>query len=249
MATVRYHNGCSWKMIRTYLLVFPFLVLYVVVVSAVFVPFTWITKNIKPIYRMAQIGAHSALRLAGVRLRLLRREHAFAPATAVFVCNHVSNLDPPALFGALPRIVVVLKESLGRIPVLGYVMGMGGFIYVNRSDRDSRRRAMEASVASLCKGISLLVFPEGTRSPDGKLLPFRPGPFSMAIEAQVPVVPITVHGSHGLMPKGRNWVQPGEVTLIFHEPIVTEGLTIQDRVGLMERTRFVMEKALAETDA
>lgn len=106
---------------------------------------------------------------------------------------------------------------------------------------------MQASVASLRRGISLLVFPEGTRSPDGKLLPFRPGPFSMAIEAQVPVVPITVHGSHRLMPKGRNWVQPGEVTLSFHQPIVTEGLTIQDRAELMERTRSVIEKALAET--
>ena len=236
-------------MLRTYLLACPYLVCYVIVVSAIFVPLTWITKNIMPIYRMAQIGAGSALWLAGIRLKLLHRERAFAPSTAVFVCNHVSNLDPPALFSTLPRIAVVLKKSLGRIPVLGYVMGLGGFIYVNRADRESRRKTIEASVATLRNGVSLLVFPEGTRSPDGKLLPFRPGPFSMAIEAQVPVVPITVHGSRQLMPKDRNWIHAGEFTVHFHEPISTVGLTSQDRAALMERARSTMEAALAETPA
>jgi 1-acyl-sn-glycerol-3-phosphate acyltransferase len=234
-------------MFRTYLLVCPFLASYVLVAAAILVPVTWITKNIKPIYRAAQIGANSALWLAGIRLRMLHVERAFAPPTAVFVCNHVSNLDPPALFGHLPRIAVVLKESLGRIPVLGYVMRLGGFIYVKRNDRESRRRAVEDSVARLRNGISLLVFPEGTRSPDGKLLPFHPGPFSMAIEAHVPIVPITVHGSRRLMPKGRNWIQPGEVTLHFHEPIPTTSLTTQDRADLMARTRSSMERALKET--
>jgi 1-acyl-sn-glycerol-3-phosphate acyltransferase len=236
-------------MLRTFLLACPFLICYVLVAAAIFVPITWITRSIKPIYRAAQIGANAALRLAGIRLKMLHLERAFAPATAVFICNHVSNLDPPALFGTLPRIAVVLKESLGRIPVLGYVMGLGGFIYVDRGDRDSRRKAVEASVATLRQGISLLVFPEGTRSPDGKLLPFRPGPFSMAIEAQVPVVPITVHGSRRLMPKGRNWAQPGEVTLHFHEPIPTTGLTTQDRAELMARARSTMERALEQMEA
>ncbi len=236
-------------MLRTYLLVCPFLACYVLLAAAIFVPVTWITKNIKPIYRAAQVGANSALWLAGIRLRMLHVERAFALPTAVFVCNHVSNLDPPALFGHLPRIAVVLKESLGRIPVLGYVMGLGGFIYVKRNDRESRRKAMEDSVATLRNGISLLVFPEGTRSPDGKMLPFRPGPFSMAIEAQVPIVPITVHGSRPLMPKGRNWIQPGEVTLRFHAPIPTTNLTTQDRADLMTRTRLTMEQALEGTGA
>ena len=236
-------------MLRTFLVVCPFLACYVLVVSAIFVPLTWLTNNIEPIYRMAQIGAKAALWLAGIRLKLENLDRAFAPPTAVFVCNHVSNIDPTALFGTLPRIAVILKESLGRIPVLGYVMGLGGFIYVNRADRESRRKVMEASVATLRNGVSLLVFPEGTRSNDGNLLPFRPGPFSMAIEAQVPVVPITVHGSRQLMPKGRNWIRPGEVTLQFHKPIPTKSLTAQDRGDLMARTRAAMEQALEKLGA
>jgi 1-acyl-sn-glycerol-3-phosphate acyltransferase len=123
-------------------------------------------------------------------------------------------------------------------------MRLGGFIYVNRQDRDSRRRAVEASVAALRGGISLLIFPEGTRSPDGNLLPFRPGPFSMAIEAQVPIVPITLHGTRALMPKGKASITPGRIQLRFHPPVITAGMTADDRAALMQQVRRVMEEAL-----
>ncbi len=231
-------------MLRAYLLVYPFLVVYVTLAALIFVPVTWLIRDIRLLYWLARTGARAGVWLSGVRVEKIHPERAFEHPTGIFVSNHVSNLDPAILFSILPRITVVLKESLGRIPLLGYVMRLGGFIYVNRQDRGSRRRAVEASVAALRSGISLLIFPEGTRSPDGNLLPFRPGPFSMAIEAQVPIVPITLHGTRALMPKGNASITPGRTQLRFHPPVVTAGMTADDRAALMQQVRRVMEEAL-----
>jgi 1-acyl-sn-glycerol-3-phosphate acyltransferase len=232
-------------MLRAYLLVYPFLAVYVTLGALLFVPLTWLIGDIRPIYWVARTGVKLALWLSGVRVKLEHPEYATQQPTAVFVCNHVSNIDPPALFMVLPRIAVILKRELRRIPLLGYVMEMGGFIYVDRQARDSRRDALERAVSTLRSGISLLIFPEGTRSLDGRLLPFRPGPFTMAIEAQTPIVPITVHGTRELMPKGEGAMRPGTITLRFHPPVPTAGLTTADRSALIEQVRGVMEESVA----
>ncbi len=232
-------------MLRAYLLVYPFLCLYVLLGTVIFVPLTWITRDIRAIYWVARTGVRLGLRLSGVKVKLVNREYAFEHPSCVYVSNHVSNLDPPALFMVLPRVAFVLKQELGRIPLLGYVMGLGGFIYVNRKDRNSRRMAQREAVARLREGISLIIFPEGTRSRDGELLPFRPGPFTIAIEAQAPIVPVTVHGSRRLMPKGQSTVAPGEISLVFHPPVLTEGLGPEVRGELMKRIRQTMEEALS----
>jgi 1-acyl-sn-glycerol-3-phosphate acyltransferase len=232
-------------MLRAFLLVYPFLAVYVTVCTVLFVPLAWITRDVRLLYWLAQTGVRGALWLSGVRVKTVHEERGRRHPTCVFVSNHVSNIDPPALFMTLPRIAVVLKKELGRIPLLGYVMKMGGFIYVDRRDRNSRRLALEASVAALRGGLSLLIFPEGTRSPDGSLLPFRPGPVTMALEAQVPMVPITVWGSRELMPKGRASIRPGTVTLFFHEPVETAGLGQEDRAALMVRVREIIGHPLA----
>jgi len=233
-------------MLRACLLVYPFLAVYVTLATMIFVPLTWVVRDIRPIYWVARTGVRIALWLSGVRVKLIHPEHAVQHPTNVFICNHISNLDPPALFMVLPRIAVILKKELGRIPLLGYVMGMGGFIYVDRKDRESRGKAMQAGVDTLRRGISLLVFPEGTRSPDGKLLPFRPGPFSLAIEAGVPIVPITVHGTQTLMPKGRLAINPGRIALMFHPAVETSGRSSDDRGKLMEEIREKMTAAIEQ---
>ena len=231
-------------MLRAYLLVYPFLILYVTLGALIFVPLTWLIRDIRPIYWVARTGVRIAFLLSGVRVNLVNLEYAFQHSRSVFLSNHVSNIEPAALFMVLPRITIVLKKELGRIPLLGYVMKLGGFIYVDRTNRDSRRLALEASVDALKKGISLMIFPEGTRSLDGSLLPFRPGPFTIAIEAQAPVVPVTVHGTRELMPKGQPYMRAGKISLVFHPPIPTEGLTSQDRAALMRQVREVMEKGM-----
>ena len=236
-------------MLRAYLLVYPFLALYVALGAAIFVPLTWLIRDIRPIYWVSRTGIRLALWLSGVRVKQVDQSYATAHPTSVFVCNHVSNIDPPALFLTLPRIAVILKKELSQIPLLGYVMKLGGFIYVDRQARNSRHEALSTGVATLRNGISLLIFPEGTRSRSGKMLPFRPGPFTMAIEAGAPIVPITVHGARELMPKGTLGLRPGAVTLVFHEPIETADMQAEDRAELMQRTRAVMERILAQGQA
>jgi 1-acyl-sn-glycerol-3-phosphate acyltransferase len=231
-------------MLRTYLFLYPLLAVYILLAAIVFVPLTWVTRDIRPIYWAARQGCRLGFWAAGVRVETIGLERAWSKPVALFVANHVSNLDPPALFAVLPRIAVILKKELGRIPLLGYIMSLGGFIYVDRRARDSRKQALEAGVATLRNGISLLVFPEGTRSPDGKLLPFRPGPFSMAIDAGAAVTPVTVRGARELMPKGTMVLKPGTMQLIFHEPIETAGMSPAERQGLAERVRGVIASAL-----
>lgn len=229
---------------RSYCLAFPFLAVYVAAATLVFVPLTWATGDIRPIYWIARQGCRLGLRLAGVRMRIVGLDHAFRSPTSLFVANHVSNVEPPALFAVLPRIAFILKKELARIPFLGYVMGLGGFIYVDRKARGSRKQAMTEGVKTLRKGIGLMIFPEGTRSPDGRLLPFHPGPFSMALEAGVPIVPVTVHGAEKLMPKGSLALRPGRVALVFHPPVETAGLGEENRPELIARVRKTMEAAL-----
>ncbi len=229
---------------RSLLLTYPFILVYVAVVVPVFVPVTWLCRSIRPIYWMARLGCRIALALSGVRVRVLHPERATQHPCCVFVANHVSNVEAPALFAVLPRVAVIIKASLGRLPLLGYTMRLGGFITVDRQAKDSRRKALEDATQTLRSGISMMVFPEGTRNPRGRLLPFRPGPFQMAIETGVPVVPITVHNARGLMPKGAKHLRAGVVTLAFHEPLPTQELSESDRLAVMKSVRSAMQAAL-----
>lgn len=234
--------------LRAFLLVYPFLAVYVLVGAVLFVPLTWILGDIRPLYWVARQGVRLAFFLSGVKVKWVNRHYAGEGEAAVFISNHISNIDPPALFMTLPRIAVILKKELRKIPLLGYVMKLGGFIYVDRQVRDSRRRAIDAGVETLRRGISLLIFPEGTRSRDGRLLPFRPGPFAMAIEAGAPIVPITVHGTRELMPKGAKAIRPGVIAVVFHPPVETKGLSPGARNELMERVREQMKATLEGPD-
>ena len=229
---------------RALLIAFPIVALYVAAAAVTFVPLTWITRDIRPIYWAARQGCRLALALSGVRVRYVNLENARRYPVSIFISNHVSNLEPPALLAVLPRIAFILKKELGRIPLLGYIMKLGSFIYVDRSRTDSRHHAMEQAKRTLARGVSLMIFPEGTRSRNGELLPFRPGPFTMAIESGAPITPITVHGAGELMPAGSLKIRPGEVTIVFHEPIETRGLASADRGALIDRVRGVMETAL-----
>jgi len=229
--------------------IYGFLAVYICLGALVGVPWTWITGDIRLLYWISRQGALLTLRLSGVQLRILHPERAREQPTAVFVCNHISNLDPAALFGVLPRISVILKQELRRIPFLGYVMQLGSFVYVDRKSAESRKRALERATELLRSGISLLVFPEGTRSKDGQLLPFRPGPFTMAIESGAAVVPLTIHGTRELMPKGGFGVRPGVVTICFERPILTTGLKADHRSDLMNQARQSMQQALDKRSA
>ena len=232
-------------MLRSYLIVLPALAAYITVATLIFVPLTWVIRDIRPIYWASRQGIRLAMLLSGIKVDTVGLDKAWSQKTAVFVCNHVTNLDPPALFFTLPRVAVILKKELGSIPLLGYVMKLGSFIYVDRKASNSRHKAMEDAVSTLRKGISLLIFPEGTRSRTGQMLPFSPGAFTMAIEAGVPILPITIEGARELMPPGTLRIKPGRLKLTFLDPVDTTGLTPADRQALMEQVRGKMEATLA----
>lgn len=223
--------------VRTYLLVLPLLAVSAFVALVVMIPVTWVLGDIRPIYRVARWVVRLAVWVAGIRLETRGPDPWRMPQPCVYLCNHVSNIDPPVVFLCLPRVAVLGKAVVFRIPLLGHALNLAEFIPVERGQADSRRQALEAGIDRLQRGLSLLIFPEGTRSPDGRLLPFRPGPFTMAIEAQAPVAPITLVGAREVLPKGALALRPGRVTLVFHEPLPTRGLRPEDREELMRRCR------------
>ena len=196
------------------------------------------------LYALGHVGVWLALTLSGIRYRVTGFEHV--PSTAVVFCsNHESNVDPPVLFRALHRRLRVLyKAELRRFPLMGIIFDVGGFVAVERGDREKSLAAISRGAASLRSGNSFLIFPEGTRSRTGHLLPFKKGGFIMAIEAQVPIVPVAVHGGRNAMRKGSAFVQPVMVNVHVGPPIPTAGLTMADRDALIARVRTNIQALL-----
>ncbi len=134
--------------------------------------------------------------------------------------NHTSNLDPPILLPLIPgRTSVLVKKELFRIPIFGRAMRMTSLVPVDRTNRERSVESLRKACDVLRSGINMMVFVEGTRSSDGRLLPFKKGPFYLAMETGVPIVPITIAGAHELQPKGQLLSRSGVVRVVFHEPV------------------------------
>jgi 1-acyl-sn-glycerol-3-phosphate acyltransferase len=188
--------------------------------AIVLFPYALITGDIDTLYWSALKIARGGLKLVGVRVRQVGLENLDVTRPYIYMCNHVSNLDPPVMLGWLPkRASVMAKGSLFRIPVLGRAMRMASLVPIDRRNKEAAISSVRAAAEVLRSGLSMLVYPEGTRSPDGRLLPFKKGPFYMATETGVPIVPVTILNTAHMLPKGSSRLRPGTATVVFHQPI------------------------------
>jgi len=206
-------------------------------------PWTFITGDIGFLYRICMWGASAGVRLAGVRVEVVGREKLDGNRAYIFMANHVSNIDPPLMLPLIPtRTSVMVKKELFRYPLLGKVMRIGELVPVDRGNREAGISAVHRATAVVQRGINMTIYVEGHRSFDGKLLPFKKGPFYLAMECGIPVVPISISGTHYVMPKGRFAIKPGTVRLIFHDPI--SPADFGSRECLMERVRKAIDSGL-----
>jgi 1-acyl-sn-glycerol-3-phosphate acyltransferase len=205
--------------------------------------YSLIVDDIDWLYWRAMDVARFGLRLVGVKLDVRGREEFDHSRTYIYMFNHVSNLDPPVLIPLVPRRTsVLLKKELMNIPILSRAMRMAEFVPVDRSNRDAAIASIGRAVEVLNDGINISIFPEGTRSRDGKLLPFKKGPFHLAIESGVDILPVTIYGTEKMLPKGRSSLRPGTATVVFHRPISPKSFA--SREELQEAVRREIESTL-----
>ena len=220
--------------------------LYVLVVGTPGVLLAMLTGAKKHLYVGGHIGIRVGLAMSGIRYRVVGAEQLLRGRAAVYCANHQSNIDPPVLFTALhPQMHVLYKSEINSVPILGRVFRLGGFIPVDRRNREAAARSIEAGAASLRAGNSFLIFPEGTRSRTEELLPFKKGGFVMAIKAGAPIVPVAVSGGRAAMRKGSWFIQPATVTVRIGEPIETAGSSVEDRDRLIVAVRSAIQRLLA----
>jgi 1-acyl-sn-glycerol-3-phosphate acyltransferase len=214
------------------------------VAALIFMPWTFISGDISLMYKVFMWGAFKGVRLAGVRAQAVGLEKIDPARNYIFMSNHVSNIDPPIMLPLIPRRTsVMVKKELFKVPLLGKAMLMGSLVPVDRGNRDAGISAVrDARDVVRRQGLNMTIYIEGGRSFDGKLLPFKKGPFYLAEECKVPVVPVTISGTHDAMPKRRFSIKPGNVSVIFHDPI--EPRDFGSRECLMEKVRRAIDSGL-----
>ena len=225
-----------WK---TVFFLIPLISVYTIVLGSLSLLSTIVDRSGDIAHRCARAWAWLILRTSGVRVSVRGIERLDRSRSYVFAANHQSIYDIPIVFSALPfQLRIVAKQSLGRIPFMGWHLHLAGHLLVDRS------RPGAGVVKKMARLVgehhSLIVFPEGTRSIDGQVQRFKGGSFALAVEAGVPVVPITITGSRHIMTKGQVTVRPGAVSVTIHDPVGTEGVPREEVRDMADRVRAVV---------
>jgi len=227
-------------MIRT-LFIFLWTVLVTVFFATLTILTSFISKSGNTPHKVARIWAKSLLLASGIKVTVKGLSNITPAESYIFMANHVSNFDIPVLLAhLLVQFRWLAKFELFKIPVFGYAMRRAGYISIDRSDRTSAIRSLKKAGKMIRNGVSVLIFPEGTRSYDNTIRPFKKGGFILAVDSGVPVVPVIIHGTRPIMPKNQILVKPGNVVLEVAKPIDTSNYTAKTKDDLMEKVRTVI---------
>jgi 1-acyl-sn-glycerol-3-phosphate acyltransferase len=232
---------------RTVFFLIPAITVYTLVLGAASLVSSVVDRRGYFAHGCARAWSWLILKTTGVRVSVEGLERITPGKTYVFVSNHQSIYDTPVVFASLPyQLRIIAKASLARFPVLGWHLRRGGHLFVDRK-RPDRAGILKRWRALVSDGLSLIIYAEGTRSPDGRVARFKAGSFLLAIEAQLPIVPVAVIGTRAVMPKGRLRTEPADVRLIIHDPIQPPALTeptIQDAKDLADRVHAIVRAAV-----
>lgn len=221
---------------------------YVLLIGTPFVLVALALRKPAILYRIGLGGVRLGLWLSGIRYRVTGAEHIQRHRAAVYAVNHASNVEPPIIFDALheihPRLRIVYKAELRKLPVLVHAWDLAGFVPLERGNPEQSIPAIECAGEALRQGNSFLIFPEGTRSRSGALLPFKKGGFIMALKGRAPIVPVAITGARAAMRKGSLLIHPVEVTIAFGEPVETASWPVDQRDRLSAEVRARIQALL-----
>jgi 1-acyl-sn-glycerol-3-phosphate acyltransferase len=199
------------------------------------------------VFKIARLWSRLVLGVPGVRLNVVSRAELDPNRPYIFMCNHASMIDIWAGFVGLPvSFRFIAKKQLARIPLFGWAMWAGRFIFIDRQNALAARRSIEEAARRIKAGQSVLIYPEGTRTRDGRLMPFKKGGFHLAIDSGTDIVPLAIDGTRVLMPRGAMLIRAGEVRLQIGEPIPTAGLGPGDRERLVKQVHARIAEMLGE---
>jgi 1-acyl-sn-glycerol-3-phosphate acyltransferase len=202
---------------------------------------SFFVRSGNPLHKIARLWGKSILVVSRIKVSVKGLSNIDPASPYIYMANHQSNFDIPVLLGHLTvQFRWLAKMELFKIPIFGRAMRKAGYISIDRYHRESAFESLKVAANKIKGGVSVLIFPEGTRSRDGNIRPFKKGGFVMAIDSGVPIVPVVITGTRAIMPKGKFRVYPGHVRMVIHQPIGTSTYTRETKEALMESVRRVI---------
>jgi len=243
---INYQNQDTRNHMIISLYVFVLILVLSIPSAVVFIPLAVISGNVGPLYAVACFIVRTGFSAAGIRVLVEGRENVPSGQACIFMANHVSNLDPPALIPRIPgRTAAFAKRALFKLPIFGYCLKLGGFIPVDRTGNTfTAQESVAAAKRVLEEGVHITTFVEGTRSKDGRLLPFKQGTFYLAMQTGAPCIPVSIYGTETMLHKGSFRIHAGVAHVIFHEPIDPNAFATREE--LTQAVRAAIASGLPE---